>query len=150
MVSRILLDLKRTPKIPFNCETMMMKDVAVWNPDVTGIDMKSTKNPVKQENVQCIQSTIRALTTLCFKFYQQLRFSGQSPCYSPLCTAEQDGLCNQVDLFTLFHPTVDVSSKREQRRHSRRNSSSTFCHLFAQGSSISGYCHFCLMIYISQ
>lgn len=51
MVSRILLDLKRTPKIPFICETMMMKDVAVWNPDVTGIDMKSTKNPVKQENV---------------------------------------------------------------------------------------------------
>lgn len=39
--------LNRTPKIPLSCDITIIMEVAVVKPDVTGVDIKSTINPVK-------------------------------------------------------------------------------------------------------
>lgn len=37
--------LNLTPKMPFTCDITTIMEVAVVNPDVTGVEIKSTKNP---------------------------------------------------------------------------------------------------------
>lgn len=48
MMSFTVSPLNRTPKMPFNCDSTIIMEVAVVKPEVTGVEIKSTKNPENQ------------------------------------------------------------------------------------------------------
>lgn len=50
MMSFTVSPLNLTPRIPFNCDSTIIMEVAVVKPDVTGVEIKSTKNPKIQRN----------------------------------------------------------------------------------------------------
>lgn len=60
IISLTVSPLNLTPKIPFNCEITIIMEVAVVKPDVTGVDIKSTKKPVNRYNIMHLQFAIHS------------------------------------------------------------------------------------------
>lgn len=56
-MSTTVSPLNLTPRMPFSCDSTMIMEVAVVNPDVTGVEIKSTINPANRR--QCSKYILR-------------------------------------------------------------------------------------------